>query len=118
MDGVVAASGWPASRAFFLVYYLIAVVVIFNLVIAYVLERYDEQVGRKSRPFLSPFPTLIFLNFRLISVGDLPRQARDRREEKSTKTPFRFTHQVEFSLARLEAEFGAKNTPFLSRFYI
>ena len=35
---------YRASRAFFLVYYLIAVVIIFNLVIAYVLERYDEQV--------------------------------------------------------------------------
>ena len=43
-EQTVAASGWPASRAFFLVYYLVTVVVIFNLVIAYVLERYDEQV--------------------------------------------------------------------------
>ena len=41
---IVIASGWPAARVFFLVYYLATVVVIFNLVIAYVLERYDEQV--------------------------------------------------------------------------
>ena len=40
----VASSGWPASRIFFLVYYFLTVVIIFNLVIAYVLERYDEQV--------------------------------------------------------------------------
>lgn len=40
----MASSGWPASRIFFLIYYLVTVVVIFNLVIAYVLERYDEQV--------------------------------------------------------------------------
>jgi hypothetical protein len=60
MDGVVAASGWPASRAFFLVYYLIAVVVIFNLVIAYVLERYDEQVGRKNVLFCLVFQRLSF----------------------------------------------------------
>ena len=40
----MASSGWPASRIFFLVYYFLTVVIIFNLVIAYVLERYDEQV--------------------------------------------------------------------------
>eukprot|EP01047_Picozoa_sp_COSAG01_P003992 COSAG01_NODE_127_length_24940_cov_140.519923_7_plen_600_part_00 len=43
MEGTVSVSSSP-SRIFFLLYDFVAVVVIFNLVIAYVLERYDEQV--------------------------------------------------------------------------
>ena len=38
MDGIVAVTGEPA-RIFFLAYYVVTVVVLFNLVVSYVLEK-------------------------------------------------------------------------------
>ena len=45
MEGAVLAAGVHslAATLFFIIYYIVVVVVVLNLVIAYVIERYDEQ---------------------------------------------------------------------------
>ena len=44
MDAGVAVSGSEWARLFFILYYVVAVVVVFNLVVAHVLEQYKQQV--------------------------------------------------------------------------
>lgn len=49
MDGITAAAGWVGGRAFFFVFYVIAVAFVLNVVVAFVLEVFVNEMESEER---------------------------------------------------------------------